>query len=171
MKMKLVDKKIKGIILGALFVLFGFGVNAQDSGQQQEQTLQESDIAPEVLNTFEEEFASARDVEWKQKGDMIEAEFEENGEDKKAHFDNSGKLKMVKTEIRRKDLPQAVQQTLDTEYKDYKLDDFAKIEKDGKTHYKVEAEKGNVTKEMWFDPSGKQVEKDKSKSKEKSQRM
>ena len=83
------------------------------------------------------------------------------GEEMEAVYDRSGEKKVVMTEIKRKKLPQTVQETLKRDFADYDFESFYKVEKEGKTKYKVEAEKDGKTEKLIFDYSGKLIEKNK----------
>ena len=150
---------MKKLFVAAFAALFAMGLNAQD--RKQGQDINQSEAPEAVMETFNEAFASAKGVEWEKDGDTYKADFELNGEDKEVKITESGELEMVKTEIRQRDLPQAVQETLSKDYADYDLDDFSKVEKGGMTKYKVKAEKGNMKEILMFDSSGKKIEKDK----------
>lgn len=149
---------IKKMILTASIAMFAFGVNAQD---QNEVSISQDQAPLEAVKTFNEEFASAKDVDWKVDGNFYEAEFTVGDKEKTAHFDRSGELKYTSTEINRSELPQAVNQTLNQNYRDYELNEFYKVEKEGKIKYKVKAEKGGESKKLMFDSSGNKIEKDK----------
>src|SRR5690606_32604636 len=105
--------------------------------------ISQEEVPDQVKETFNEEYASAKDTKWKQgeeKG-TYEAEFSERGEEMEAVYDEYGEKKMVMTEIKRDELPQAIRQTLGRDYTDYNLENFYRVEKEGKTKYKVKAEK------------------------------
>lgn len=153
---------IKKIVLTASVALFAAGVSAQDD---QAQDINQNEAPQAVVETFEQEFAAAEDVDWEKRGDTYEAEFELNGEEKEAHISESGELEMTSTEINRNELPQEVNQTLKQDYADYDFQEFSKVEKDGKTKYKVKAEKDGQSEKLMFDSSGEKIEKDKKKHK------
>jgi hypothetical protein len=58
------------------------------------------------------------------------------------------------------DLPDAVQNTLKKEYAGFEYKDFSRIEKEGKTRYKVEVEKEGKSEDLMFDSSGKKITKE-----------
>jgi len=152
--------KIKGMFFAALIALFALGANAQDD-RQRSKDIKESEVPQAVVETFNQEFASAKDVEWEQKGDMYKAEFDLGDEEKEARFDQAGKLKMTKTEIEKEALPEKVRATLDKDYAGYKIDDVYKVEAKNKTFYKVETKKDGKKEKFVFDDSGKKIEKEK----------
>lgn len=153
---------IKKIVLTASVALFAAGVSAQDD---QAQDINQNEAPQAVVETFEQEFAAAEDVNWEKKGDTYEAEFELKGEEKEAHISESGELEMTSTQINRNELPQEVNQTLKQDYADYDFQEFSKVEKDGETKYKVKAEKDGQSEKLMFDSSGEKIEKDKKKHK------
>lgn len=159
---------IKNLLLAASFSMFAFGVTAQDDKQAQDINQQEAPQA--VVETFNEEFAAAEDVDWEKRGDTYEVEFEIK-EKKEAYFSSDGELEMVSTEIDRDELPQTIDQKLDQQqYQDYDFEEFSRIEKGGETYYKVEAEKDGQTEKLKFNSSGEEIQKGEHKKGKKGQR-
>ena len=123
------------------------GVNAQEIPQSQ--------VPSVVLNAFQGKFSNATDVEWESKNELYKAEFEV---DKRGHdvwIDKTGKITKHKEDFPKKDLPQAVQQQLTSEFKAYKLDDADKIEMDGKIFYQVELDGTSDDRKVLFSADGK----------------
>ena len=123
------------------------GVNAQEIPQSQ--------VPSVVLNAFQGKFSNATDVEWESKNELYKAEFEV---DKRGHdvwIDKTGKITKHKKDFPKKDLPQAVQQQLTSEFKAYKLDDADKIEMDGKIFYQVELDGTSDDRKVLFSADGK----------------
>lgn len=147
---------IKKMILTGTIAAFGFTAFAQDDKRD----IKPEEAPQEVVESFNEEFASARDAEWETDGANYEVDFNLGNEEKEAKFDATGELKMTITEIDRAELPDAVDQKLSQEYADYKFDEFYKVEKEGKTKYKAKAKKDGSTHKLLFDESGNKIEKD-----------
>src|SRR5688500_2976173 len=116
---------LKKFCLAAVIALFSFSVSAQDVNQ--------GAVPDNVVESFNGEFASASDVDWDSQDDGYEAEFSLNGKESEVLYDMSGNKKMVKTEIERTELPQAIQDKLDKEYASFEFSEFARVEKEGKT--------------------------------------
>lgn len=156
--------------IAAVF-LFGFAVKAQDPGHMESQDISKNEVPGQVMETFNEQFASAKGVDWEKKGDMYSADFEENKKDKEVYFDNSGKISKIKTEIDEAQLPSGVRNALSGQYSGYKADDFAKVEKEGETMYKVEAKKDGQESHLIFDESGKLIKEKKKDMKKSDKKM
>jgi len=119
------------------------------------QDIAQSQVPSVVLNAFQGKFNNATDVEWETKGDLYKAEFEVGSRGHDVWLDKSGKITKHKQDFPKKDLPQAIQQQLSTEFKAYKLDDADKIEMDGKVFYQVELDGTTDDKKVLFTADGK----------------
>jgi len=102
------------------------------------------DIAPEkvpavVVNTLKTQFPNAVDTEWEKKGAVYEADFDtETGADMTVQIDESGKVLMQKQDIQFTDLVAGVQTILQSQYKNFKVDEVEKVERNGAVFYQVE---------------------------------
>lgn len=142
--------KTRAIKLIAVFI-FGAGtIFAQDIPQ--------SEVPSVVLNTFKKEFPKAVDIEWEKKGEQFNVEFELGWSvDYEAWFSADGKLIRYTEDIPAKDLPNAVKNTITSQYKDYRVDDAEKIVTNGVETYKVELEKGKEEIKVIFSKKGKVI--------------
>lgn len=132
----------------ALFYVAGITIaNAQDIPQ--------SEVPSVVLNTFQQKYNDAKDVEWENKGDSYKAEFEVGSRGHDIWIDKTGKITKHKEDFPKKDLPQTIQQQIATEFKAYKLDDADKIEMDGKVFYQVELDGTSDDRKILFTADGK----------------
>lgn len=122
-------------------------VNAQDIPQ--------SEVPSVVLNAFQQKFSGAEDIEWENKGGLYKAEFEVGSRDHEVSIDKTGKIIRHKEDFPKKQLPQAIQQQLATEFKAYKLDDADRIEIDGKIFYEVDLDGASGDREVLFTEDGK----------------
>jgi hypothetical protein len=132
-----------------LFYAIGLTVNVSA------QNIPQSQVPSVVLNAFQGKFANATDTEWETKGELYKAEFKV---DKRGHdvwIDKAGKITKHKEDFPKKDLPQAIQQQITTEFKAYKLDDADKIEMDGKVFYQVELDGASDDRKVLFSADGK----------------
>jgi uncharacterized membrane protein YkoI len=108
-----------------------------------------------VLNTVQAKFGTAAKIEWEKKKNLYEAEFKKDSTEYAVYIDSAGKLVMSKLDIKENELPAAVSTIISTEYVGYKIDDAAKIEKDGIIYYQVELEgKGKKDLELVFSAGG-----------------
>ena len=113
-----------------------------------------------VIEAFKAKFPNAKSVEWEKENDTEwEAEFKLNGVEYSANFGTDGTWKETEHEIKTKDLPQAVKNTLDTEFKGYEIEDAEMVETPSFNGYEVEIEKGEETMEVVLDKSGKVIKK------------
>jgi hypothetical protein len=144
---------MKKVMLAAFAGLLGLSVSAQEISKEA--------VPEEVMESFYEEFASAKDVEWEEVGDAYEAEFLMEDKAKTVQFDRMGEKKIVMTVIELNELPQAVQQTLKRDYIGYEHKKYMRVEEAGQTKYKVETAKAGKTEELMFDSAGKKVEQNK----------
>lgn len=144
-------KKITLIVVAGLL---GGAVHAQK--------LKDSEVPTAVKQAFAKNFPSAKEVKWsKEDGTEFEAEFKSGATEKSANFDQSGKWVVTETEIKKSDLPQAVQAAVTKEFAGYKMDEIEKVEKpDNVVLYEMELEKNKVTYEVQFDANGKVIKKE-----------
>jgi len=144
-------KKITLIVVAGLL---GATVHAQK--------LKNSEVPTAVKQAFAKNFPSAKEVKWsKEDATEFEAEFKSGATEKSANFDQSGKWVVTETEIKKSDLPQAVQAAVAKEFAGYKMDEIEKVEKpDNVVLYEMELEKNKVTYEVQFDANGKVIKKE-----------
>lgn len=113
-----------------------------------------------VTEAFKTKFPNAKSVKWEKENDTEwEAEFKLNGVDYSANFGTDGTWKETEHKIKSKDLPQAVKNTLATEFTGYEIEDAEMVETPSFNGYEVEIEKGEETMEVVLDKSGKVIKK------------
>lgn len=110
-----------------------------------------------VVNTFQQQFPKAADIEWEKKGNLYEVEFETglSGKDHKMLIDSSGKISYHKVDISESELPDAIKKTITAQFSGYAIDDPEKIESDGLVTYEVELKKKPEEWEVTFSSDGK----------------
>lgn len=145
---------MKRITLIVVAGLLGATVHAQK--------LKDSEVPTAVKQAFAKNFPSAKEVKWsKEDATEFEAEFKSGATEKSANFDQSGKWVVTETEIKKSDLPQAIQAAVAKEFAGYKMDEIEKVEKpDNVVLYEMELEKNKVTYEVQFDANGKVIKKE-----------
>jgi uncharacterized membrane protein YkoI len=121
------------------------------------QDLSAADVPSLVLNAFKARFANAVDIEWEKKKDHYEADFEIGTADHEVQINPAGKILIHKQQISTLDLPEVIANQITSEYKDFKLDEADKLEKDGKIYYQVELDKQFTEKKMVFAENGEQT--------------
>lgn len=111
-----------------------------------------------VLNTFQQQFSKARNVEWEKKASgLFEAEFEMGlmQRDHTVYISPDGKLERHIEEISTASLPDAVKKQLAAEYGNYRVNDAKKIESGQQVTYRVELENRMEELELTLDTAGK----------------
>lgn len=121
------------------------------------QDIPQNEVPSVVLNAFQSGYPNALDVEWEKKGQIYSVEYEIGKTDHKAWFDQSGKIVKHEEEIGKTELPDAVKQTVNEQFKDYRIDDAEKIEKDGKAYYKIELDGPMGDRTIFTGASGKTI--------------
>jgi hypothetical protein len=114
-----------------------------------------NDVPTVVMKSMNSNFPAASKVEWERKGNIYQAEFKVDDIEHKARFDQNGHLEVYKKDINSKELPSPVQRTIRREYKGFKIDDAAKVTRDGKALYQVELESSSLEQKLVFTPDGK----------------
>jgi len=123
------------------------------------QDLRKSEVPSVVLNQFNSKFPKAFDVEWEKDGDLYKVEFETKwNNDHDVWFNSEGKIIKQKEELSARDLPQAIKDYINQEYKNYKVDDVDKITENNRVVYKVEVENRKREINLFFNEDGTLVE-------------
>lgn len=143
-------------LLAVSFLLFPQFLCAQYENEQNP-TLPQS-----LKDKFDATNAGASDVEWEWEDDHFEVEFlNANSIREEIWYDNSDNVIRDKTEITKKDLPQAVLDAITQNYAEYKLDEIEKIIIKGKeVQYKVELESFTQEWRIWFSETGSELDKE-----------
>lgn len=141
-----------------------FFVLALSSGYAQAQKLKESEVPVAVKSAFAKRFPAVKHATWsKEDVTAFEAEFEVNHLEQSANFDAAGTWLATETEIKKGDLPSAVQATLSKEFAGYKIEEAEKAETSTGVFYEVEVEKGKTTYEVQISLEGKVLSKKEEK--------
>jgi uncharacterized membrane protein YkoI len=118
------------------------------------------DAPTKVKDAFNKKFPQAKSVQWdKENATEWEAEFEMNGKNYSANFGIDGKWKETEYEISESELPTAVKNTLNKEFKGYDIEGAEVTETPNMKAYEVEIEKGETTMEVVIDENGKVLKK------------
>lgn len=92
------------------------------------QDLMPNQVPQAVSDAFSQQFSNAKDIEWEKQGNQFEVEFETGwSRDHVAWFSEEGELVYLKEDIRNRDLPEAVQSRIASDFSDYRIDDAEKI--------------------------------------------
>lgn len=119
------------------------------------QDIPQSQVPSVVLNAFQSKYTNVTDLEWELKGDLYKAEFEIGKRDHDVWIDKNGTIKKHKEDFPKSQLPAAIQQKIQSEFKDYKIDDVDKIEEGGKVFYQVELDSKAGDRKVLFTADGK----------------
>ena len=146
-----------------------FSVACLVAGLADGQKMKDSNVPEAVKAAFAKNFPKAKEVKWSKEGTSgFEAEFEIAEVEQSANFDKAGKWLETETEIKKSELPQAVQAAIAKEFSGFTVDEPEKVESPGNTLlYEVELKKGKVRYEVQFSADGKVVKKQEEKGKEK----
>lgn len=143
-----------------LVSVFAIAVTFVHAGYAQD--VKEKDVPVAIKNSLVTNF-SINKADWNKEGENYEASFKENGKDISVVFDGSGNIVETEKEIKQNELPVPIQNILRSEYKDYELEEVARIDSKGGITFETELEKGKQSFEIIFDPTGKLISKTEKK--------
>lgn len=114
-----------------------------------------------VKQGFKEKFPEVKKTKWEKKGDNFEAEFKEGKTEVEALFTAAGNWMYTVREIDRRQLPVEVINGFRSEgFADWKLDEAGTADTPlYKDVYLIEAEKDKLNYDLFFDKSGKLLQK------------
>jgi uncharacterized membrane protein YkoI len=122
---------------------------------------QKPNVPENVKNAFTQKFPDAKSVKWDKENETEwEAEFKLNGEEYSANFTTDGVWKETEHEIEKSAIPANVKQTLDNEFRGYKIEEAEISETAEGQVYEFELKKDKVVMEVAISPDGKLVKKE-----------
>ena len=145
----LIMKKL--ILITVLGCFSAFGVIAQDNDK-----LNDRDVPSTVRDAFDKEYDNAMMVNWKKEDGKYMASFTKDLKKHFAKYSSSGELLAKGEKIEKDDLPAPIADALKTNYSGKEIDEAYRMEKGGKTLYKVSLE-GTPKKKIIYDAEGKLV--------------
>ncbi|MNR34980.1 hypothetical protein D3C85_1527960 [compost metagenome] len=89
------------------------------------------------------------------KGDLFNADFDISRRDHEVWLNNKGAIVKYKKEIRSRELPAAVANSIKKNFKGFRIDDVDKFEEEKQFFYKVELKTLREEKKVVFDAQGK----------------
>lgn len=116
--------KLLLLTLTALLSFSSIRTNAQDIK-----------ISAAVVNSFNASFKNASDVQWKNCGDYLKADFNMNGQYVTAFYDQNASLVAVTKNISPAQLPFTLQGNLKKQYGDYWVSEMIELSNDSGTSY------------------------------------
>ena len=121
------------------------------------QRISEDKVPSVVLNAVKEKFPGANKVEWKKKDQLYEAEFQLNDStDISLLINATGITEMKKQDLPMSAMPGPILQTINSQYKEYTIDDIEMLEKNGMMFYQVELEGPGKDLNLVFSANGKE---------------
>lgn len=120
----------------------------------------ESKVPEAAKQAFKQKFPDAKSVKWDKEEGNYEAEFKLNGSEMSATYDSSGTWLETEALIKIKELPEAILQTIKSQFHGYETEEAEKVERaSGDMIYEVEIEKDEQSLEVTFTADGKVVSK------------
>ncbi len=112
--------------------------------------------APETVKTaFAKKFPTAKKIKWdKENATEWEAEVKMNGKEFSANFASDGTWMETEYEIKKKEIPAAVKQTLDSEFAGYWIEEAELSETAEGQVFEFELEKDDIEMEVAISPDG-----------------
>ena len=104
----------------------------------------EAEVNPKVLNAFNNEFKTAKEVEWTVGTDYFRATFTYNDKHVYAYYDVNGELLGLSRFISPDDLPLALQSNLKKNYGTYWISDLFEVANNEGTTYYVTVENADA---------------------------
>ena len=104
-------------------------------------------------------YPKAEKVKWDKEGANFEANFEVNDMEMSVIFNAKGTVLETETEIEEDDLPAAVKNALKKDFAGYDVEEMSKIEKNGKTTFEAQVEKGEIQLDAIYSLDGKLIKK------------
>lgn len=137
---------MKQKLLLAACILFSSLTYAQD--------IPVSSVPSAVMNSFKKAFPKAAKVEWEMKGDLYNADFDVERRDHEVWINSKGAIVKHKQELKSRELPAVVTQSLKQHFKGFWIDDVDKYEVGKQFFYKVELKTLTQEKNIVVDSKG-----------------
>ncbi|AYB29118.1 PepSY-like domain-containing protein [Chryseolinea soli] len=143
----------------------------------QAQKLTDDKVPAAVKASLTKRFPAAKQVAWEKEDEKAyEAKFMVDNNKQSANFDENGTWLSTETNIKKTDLPAAIQSSLSKNFAGYEIDDPEKVESPEGVLYKMKLKKEGKKLEVVFLPDGtvkkqkehKSGDKDKNKDKDKA---
>lgn len=115
------------------------------------QDISAADVPSVVRNSFNKAFPKSYHIEWEQKGEGYNAEFDIDWRDHEVWISNTGAVLKHKKELKSSELPAAVTAQIKQNYGIYRIDDVDQYEVNKRFYYKVELKKHDVERKVIFD--------------------
>lgn len=133
-----------------LFLAVGLLISSWSYGQD----INPGSVPSAVMNAFKKAFPAATKVEWEMKGELFNADFDVDRRDHEVWINSNGAIVKHKQEIKSRDLPAAVSQSLKKHFKGFWIDDVDKYEVGKQFFYKIELKTMTQEKNIVVDSKG-----------------
>lgn len=120
---------------------------------------QETNVPSLVKAKFNALYPHAEKVKWDVEKPNYEVNFEDDDTENSLLFDPKGNIVEIETALEEDNMPEAIEKSIETNFKGWELKEGAKIVRNGKTTYEAELKKGEKKMDAIFTPDGKLVKK------------
>lgn len=119
------------------------------------QDIPASQVPSVVLKQFNIDFPKAKDIDWELENNTYIVEFEQGwSKDFEVWYSSNGEKIRIEEEIVKSELPKAIVLAIQTNYPSYRIDDIEKITENNTVAYKIDIEKRDVEKTLFFNENG-----------------
>jgi hypothetical protein len=119
-----------------------------------------TDAPAAVKEAFAKKFPDVKKVSWEMEDESIwESEFKLKGTEYSANFTIDGTWVETEHELKKSELPSSIRDFLNSDYKEYKIEEIKSAETPDSKLIEVIVEKGEEHWELIFDSNGKFIEK------------
>lgn len=140
-------KKLISVMLMMTFIAFSCAQGTKEN------------VPETVKSAFSKKFPAVTKVKWeKEKEGEWEGSFKMDKKEYSANFAVDGTWLETEFEISKSEIPVLVQQTLDSQFSEYRIEESEQSETSNGIAYEFELEKGKVELEVSIDESGKVIE-------------
>ncbi len=120
-----------------------------------------TDVPANVISAFGQKFPTAQKVKWdKENATEWEAEFKMDNKEYSANFNTDGQWMETEYEISTSEIPEAVNEALNTYYQGYKVEEAEISETANGQVYEFEIKKDKEKMEVAFNTDGSLVKKE-----------
>ncbi len=115
----------------------------------------QKNVPAKAKDAFNQKFPNAQNVNWGKEGSNVwEAEFKMNGKEMSANYDPDGNWKETEEEIQENEVPEVVNNALQTNYPDATISHVFKVENTEGISYEYEIKNNGNKMEVVLDSSG-----------------
>lgn len=107
-----------------------------------------------VLNTFQQQYAEAADVEWEKQSSNFEVEFELDNVDYTALINSQGTILKSKRDATVDEIPENITSKVKADFANYTVDDVEIVEEDNTRYFQLELDGKLMGKEIVVSETG-----------------